>query len=154
VVAPSFWSTVRLTGITTQQWNGTTYAPVDSWSFTQTLPATGDGTAPTLWPSKIVHTGSDTTAGGSAVTLPEVSFTAKPPASRLDAVTDGLPALTRMRISSITTETGSVIGVNYTLTDPCSASAMLYRARKPHRLIKFIRSRPCISRVRILTTRI
>lgn len=123
VVAPSFWSTVRLTDITTQQWNGTKYAPVDSWSFTQTLPATGDGTAPTLWLSKIVHAGSDTTAGGSAVTLPEVSFTAKPLANRLDTVTDGLPALTRMRISSITTETGSVIGVNYTLTDPCSASA-------------------------------
>ena len=28
-----------------------------------------------------------------------------------------------MRISSVTTETGSVIGVNYTLTDPCSAPA-------------------------------
>ena len=66
VVAPSFWSTVRLTGIATQQWNGTEYAPVDSWAFTQTLPATGDGTAPTLWLSKIIHTGSDTTAGGSA----------------------------------------------------------------------------------------
>jgi hypothetical protein len=28
-----------------------------------------------------------------------------------------------MRISSVTTETGSVIGVNYTLTNACSASA-------------------------------
>ncbi|GLY86076.1 RHS repeat-associated core domain-containing protein [Actinoallomurus iriomotensis] len=123
VVAPSFWSTVRLTGITTQQWNGTKYAPVDSWAFTQTLPATGDGTSPTLWLSKISHTGADTTAGGSAVTLPDVSFTAKAMANRLDTVTDGLPALTRMRVSSVTTETGSVIKVDYTLTDPCSASA-------------------------------
>ena len=31
VTAPSFWSTVRLTGITTQLWNGTAYAPVESW---------------------------------------------------------------------------------------------------------------------------
>ncbi|MCO5974830.1 RHS repeat domain-containing protein [Actinoallomurus soli] len=123
VTGPSFWSTVRLTGIKTQQWNGTAYAPVDSWDFTQTLPATGDGTSPTLWLSKIVHTGSDTTAGGSAVTLPAVTFTAKEMANRLDTVTDGLPALTRMRISSITTETGAVIGVDYTLTNPCSVSA-------------------------------
>ncbi|GAA4617171.1 RHS repeat-associated core domain-containing protein [Actinoallomurus liliacearum] len=123
VTAPSFWSTVRLTGIKTQQWNGTTYVPVDSWEFTQTLPATGDGTSPTLWLSKIAHTGSDTTAGGSAVTLPTVTFTAKEMDNRLDRVTDGLPALTRMRINSITTETGAVTGVNYTLTNPCSATA-------------------------------
>ena len=123
VVAPSFWSTVRLTGITTQQWNGVKYAPVDSWTFTQTLPPTGDGTAPTLWLSKITHKGLDTTAGGTEVDLPDVSLTATPMANRLDTRTDGLPSLTRMRISSITTETGSVIGVDYVLTDPCSATA-------------------------------
>ncbi|MFC0038644.1 RHS repeat-associated core domain-containing protein [Actinomadura rayongensis] len=123
VVAPSFWSTVRLTGVKTQQWNGSAYAAVDSWSLTHTFPANGDGTSPTLWLSSITRTGSDTTAGGSAVTLPSVTFTAKALANRVDTVTDGLPPLTRMRISSITTETGSVIGVNYTLTDPCSASA-------------------------------
>lgn len=123
VTSPSYWSTVRLTGITTRQWHGSAYTPVDSWAFTQTLPATGDGTSPTLWLSKIVHTGSDTTAGGSAVALPEVTFTAKEMANRLDTVTDGLPALTRMRISSVTSETGAVTGVNYTLTDPCDAGA-------------------------------
>ncbi|WP_433236036.1 RHS repeat-associated core domain-containing protein [Actinomadura nitritigenes] len=123
VTSPSFWSTVRLTGIKTQQWNGTAYAPVDSWSFTQTLPATGDGTSPTLWLSSITHTGSDTAGSGSAVTSPAVTFTAKAMDNRLDTVTDGLAGLTRMRISSVTTETGSVIGVNYTQADPCSASA-------------------------------
>jgi RHS repeat-associated protein len=123
VTSPSYWSTVRLTGIRTQTWNGTAYAPVDSWAFTQTLPATGDGTSPTLWLSKIVHTGSDTTAGGGAVTLPPVTFTAKEMANRLDTATDGLPALTRMRISSVTSETGAVTGVGYTLTDPCDPAA-------------------------------
>ncbi|NUP43860.1 MAG: RHS repeat-associated core domain-containing protein, partial [Streptomyces sp.] len=121
--SPSYWSTVRLTSISTRQWNGSAYAPVDSWAFTQTLPPTGDGTSPTLWLSKIVRTGSDATAGGTAATLPPVTFTAKEMTNRLDTVTDGLPALTRMRISSVTTETGSVTGVNYTLTDPCAAGA-------------------------------
>ncbi|WP_263984054.1 RHS repeat-associated core domain-containing protein [Streptomyces sp. HPF1205] len=123
VTSPSYWSSVRLTGIRTQVWNGTAYAAVDSWAFTQTLPATGDGTSPTLWLSKIVHTGSDTTAGGAVVTLPPVTFTAKEMANRLDTVTDGLPALARMRISSVTSETGAVTGVNYTLTDPCDPGA-------------------------------
>lgn len=119
ITSPSIWSTVRLTGIKTQQWNGTAYVPADSWSFTQTIPATGDGTSPTLWLSAITHTGADSTAGGSAVTLPAVTFTAVALANRVDVST--LPPLTRMRISSITTETGSVIGVNYTLTNPCTA---------------------------------
>ena len=83
------------------------------------LPATGDGTSATLWLSKITHTGSDTTAGGSAVTLPSVSFTATMLQNRV-ATHDGLPILTRNSIGSITTETGEVIGVNYKQVNPCS----------------------------------
>lgn len=123
VTAPSHWSTVRLAGIATRQWNGSAYAPVDSWALTSTLPPTGDGTSPTLWLSAITHTGSDTTAGGPAVTLPSVDFTAVALANRVDVST--LPPLTRMRISSITTETGEQIGVNYTRTSPCTAPVTL-----------------------------
>ncbi|MCO6007030.1 polymorphic toxin type 43 domain-containing protein [Actinoallomurus purpureus] len=119
VVAPSHWSTVRLTGIKTQQWNGSAYSPVDSWALDETLPATGDGTSPTLWLSKITHTGSDTSAGGSAVTLPSVTFTPKDLQNRV-ATHDGLPILTRKRIESVTTETGEVIGVSYEQVDACS----------------------------------
>jgi RHS repeat-associated protein len=120
VTSPSFWSTVRLTSITTQQYNGTAYEPIDTYNFTQTIPSTSDGTAPTLWLSSISHVGSDTSAGGSAVTLPSVSFTPIMLANRAD-ITDGLPALDRYRIAQIETETGSVIGVTYELTNPCGS---------------------------------
>jgi RHS repeat-associated protein len=119
VTGPSFWSTVRLTGIKTQQWNGSAYAPADSWALDETLPATGDGTSPTLWLSSITRTGSDITAGGSAVTLPPVTFAATMLQNRV-ATHDGLPILTRNRIGSVTTETGEVIGVNYEQVAPCS----------------------------------
>ncbi|MGI8336253.1 RHS repeat-associated core domain-containing protein [Actinomadura scrupuli] len=116
---PAHWSSVRLTGIATQQWTGAAYAPVDSWAFTQTMPDPGDGTDPTLWLSWIVHTGADTTAGGSAVTLPRTSFASQKLPNRVDATTDGLGPLNRMRVQSVTTETGSVIGVNYIQANPC-----------------------------------
>lgn len=120
VSSPSYWSTVRLTEIRTQQWTGSAYAPVDSWRLNQTMPATGDGTSPTLWLASITHTGSDTTAGGSAVTLPSVTFTAIDLQNRV-ATHDGLPVMTRNRISSITTETGAVIGVGYEQVNACTA---------------------------------
>ncbi|MBS2966505.1 hypothetical protein KGA66_25925 [Actinocrinis puniceicyclus] len=121
VTGPSFWSTVRLAGISTEQWNGSAYATVDSYAFTQTMPAPGDGTAATLWLKTITHTGSDTSAGGAAVTLPALSFGGIQEANRVDTTTDGLPPLIRYRIGSITTETGSVITVNYGLVNPCTA---------------------------------
>ncbi len=125
VTGPSMWSTVRLTGISTEQYNGSGYTTVDSYSFTQTMPAPGDGTAATLWLSSITRTGSDTTAGGSAVSLPPVTFTGVQEANRVDTTTDGLPALERYRINTITTETGSLITVNYALVNPCTAPVTL-----------------------------
>ena len=122
---PSFFSTVRLTGITAEQYStaSSSYVTVDSYTLTETLPATGDGTSPTLWLSKITHTGSDTTAGGSSspVTLPPVSFAGIDMQNRVDTVTDGLPPLYRYRIKTITTETGSVISPVYTQPNPCTA---------------------------------
>jgi RHS repeat-associated protein len=125
VTGPSFFSTVRLTGITAEQYNGSGYNTVDSYTFTQTMPATGDDTSPTLWLSSIGHTGEDTSAGGSAVTLPNVTFTGVQEANRVDTTTDGLPPLYRWRIKTITTETGAVISVNYELVNPCTAPVTL-----------------------------
>jgi RHS repeat-associated protein len=126
VSGPSFWSTVRLTGITTEQYNGSGYTPVDGYTFTQIVPSqpTGDTTNPTLWLSSITRTGSDTSAGGSAVPLNPVSFTPIQLTNRAD-ITGGLPPLSRNRISKITTETGSVIGVGYELVNPCTAPITL-----------------------------
>ena len=125
VTGPSFFSTVRLTGITTEQYNGSGYNTVDAYTFTQTMPATGDDTSPTLWLSSIGHKGEDTTAGGSVAPLPDVTFTGVQKANRVDTTTDGLPALYRWRINTVTTETGAEISVNYELTNPCTAPVTL-----------------------------
>ena len=117
VTGPTFWSTVRLKSITTQQWNGSAYAPADSWALAQHFPSTNDGTSPALWLDSITRTGSDTTAGGSSVTLPKVSFGGAEMGNRVNPA--NYPALDRFRVSSVTTETGSVISVDYELANSC-----------------------------------
>ncbi|MBW8484423.1 RNase A-like domain-containing protein [Actinomadura parmotrematis] len=129
VSAPTHWSTVRLTGIATQQWDGSAYAPVDSWTFTQTMPDPNDGADPTLWLSSISRKGADTAGGGSAVTLPDVTFEPQTLPNRVDAGTDGNGPLNRMRLLSITTETGSVIGVNYFQANPCPTPSSIDPAK-------------------------
>ncbi|MFG1843979.1 RHS repeat-associated core domain-containing protein [Micromonospora carbonacea] len=122
--SPSFFSTVRLTSIETQQYDTatSTYQKVDSYALAHTMPATGDGTSPTLWLSSITRTGHDTASGGSTapVALPSVSFSGIKLANRVD-VTGGLPSFYRQRISAITTETGSVVSPSYELPLPCTA---------------------------------
>ncbi len=123
--SPSFFSTVRLASITTQQYSTTDsqYHPVNTYTLTQTLPSNNDQTSPTLWLASITQTGSHLNADGStsAITLPPVTFTSVALANRVDTVTDGLPALYRYRIASVVTETGSVIGVTYGQPNPCTA---------------------------------
>jgi RHS repeat-associated protein len=120
----TFWSTVRLSGITTSQWNGSAYATVDSWTFQQAMPPTGDGTSPTLFLSSISHAGDDTSAGGPDASLPAVTFGVSATGTLDNRVnpTDSLPAITRQRITTITTETGSVITVSYELASPCTSA--------------------------------
>ncbi|SCG51250.1 RHS repeat-associated core domain-containing protein [Micromonospora siamensis] len=121
---PSFFSTVRLTSIEAQQYNTATsqYEKVDSYALAHTMPATGDGTSPTLWLSSVTRTGHDTSAGGSTapIALPSVSFTGIKLANRVDT-TGGLPNFYRQRIATITTETGSVISPSYELPNACTA---------------------------------
>jgi hypothetical protein len=123
--APSFFSTVRLTTVESRQWSTATsgYVAVDTYALTQTMPATGDGTSPTLWLSQVVRTADDLSGGGStgSVTLPPVSFGAVQLPNRVDTVTDGLPAYYKYRLSSITSESGSLVGVQYGQPSPCSA---------------------------------
>ncbi|TML27444.1 MAG: RHS repeat protein [Actinobacteria bacterium] len=122
---PSFFSTVRLASISAQQYSvaSSSYLTVDSYALSQSFPATGDGTSPTLWLDSVTRTGSGTTGGGSTtpVTLPAVTFGKVQLQNRVDSVTDGLPPFYRYRIASIATETGSVISPTYTLVNPCTA---------------------------------
>lgn len=126
--SPSFFSTVRLTSITTQQYSisAAQYVTVDSYALTQTMPPTEDGTSPTLWLSSIQRTGHDTSAGGSGtLTLPTVSFGSVRLPNRTDAVDNGLPVLNRHRIESITSESGAVTTASYELPLPCSRPVTL-----------------------------
>ncbi|SCG71554.1 RHS repeat-associated core domain-containing protein [Micromonospora halophytica] len=122
--SPSFFSTVRLTSIQTQQYDTATtpYKPVDTYALSHTLPPTGDGTSPTLWLDSITRTGHDTTSGGSidAISMPSVSFSGIKLPNRVD-VTGGFPSFYRQRIFAITTETGSVISPTFELPQPCVA---------------------------------
>jgi RHS repeat-associated protein len=124
---PSYFSTVRLAGIASQQYSGSAYTTLDSYALSYSMPQTGDGTAPTLWLDQIVHSASAYSANGGTgtpITMPPVVFTATPPmANRLDTQTDGLPAYYKYRLGKITTETGSNITVSYYLPKACSASA-------------------------------
>lgn len=122
--APSYFSTVRLTSIATQQYStaSSKYLPVDTYNLVESTPATGDGTSPTLWLNSITHTGNDSTAGGSTsdVPLPPVTFKGTDLPNRVDNT--NFPSLYRWRLTSITTEMGEVIGITYDTPDACTAA--------------------------------
>jgi len=121
---PTFWSTVRLTSITTEQYSASAaaYEDVDTYTLSQTEPATGDGTSPTLWLASITRTGDDTSAGGSSsdIALPAVEFSGTDLQNRVN--TTNFPGLYRYRLTSITNETGGVTGITYGTPDACTDS--------------------------------
>lgn len=111
--SPTFWSTKRLTKITTSVLSGTALKPVDSWTLGQSFPATGDGTSPALWLKSITRTGHG--AGGTAA-MPQVTFSGLQMDNRVDGV-EGLPPFSRYRVHAIDTETGGRIGITYSPRD-------------------------------------
>ncbi|ADB31374.1 YD repeat protein [Kribbella flavida DSM 17836] len=119
-VSPTFWSAKRLASVTTQVSTGSGgYADVERWNFAHRYLAPGDGTAAGLWLDSIGHsglvTGTDVTA--SPVSLPAVKFTPTLLPNRVDTPTDGMPALYKPRITSVTTESGGEITVAYAAPD-------------------------------------
>ncbi|WP_456242710.1 RHS repeat-associated core domain-containing protein [Actinopolyspora lacussalsi] len=110
--APTFWSTKRLSKITTQVRGDSGFTAVDSWSLRHEFPDPGDGEQPALWLDGITHTGH---VGGSAA-LPEVEFEGVPKPNRVYAE-DGHAALIRYRISAIVSEAGGVLSVKYAEPD-------------------------------------
>ncbi|WP_280665650.1 MULTISPECIES: polymorphic toxin-type HINT domain-containing protein [unclassified Kitasatospora] len=110
--SPSFFTTKRLTSISTQVLVGSSYSspPVDSWALSQSLRDPGDGTKASLWLDSVVRTGA---TGGTAVSLPAVTFTPVELANRVDGLVPAAPQFNRPRIQQITTETGGQINVIY-----------------------------------------
>ncbi|MEZ0090137.1 polymorphic toxin-type HINT domain-containing protein [Streptacidiphilus sp. EB129] len=124
---PAFFSTVRLTAIATEQWNGSAYNTVDSWALGQSIPTTGTYNTSTVRLDSITRSGNDTTAGGSAVPLPQVTFGYQMTANRVNFTTgtgSGLGPLNRYRLNAITTEAGSVISVVYELVNACTPTSI------------------------------
>ncbi|MFB7677595.1 RHS repeat-associated core domain-containing protein [Kitasatospora purpeofusca] len=107
---PSFFSTKRLTTITTSVLSGPARTTVDTWDLDQSFYDPGDGTAKTLWLGSVTRTGSN---GRPAQSLPAVTFSAIGLANRVDGLVPAAPMFVRPRISRIDTETGGRINVNY-----------------------------------------
>ncbi|MFF3844233.1 polymorphic toxin-type HINT domain-containing protein [Streptomyces sp. NPDC002328] len=114
--SPTFWTTKRLTKISTSVLVGAALKPVDSWTLDQSYPPTGDATSPALWLESIARTGHG--AGGTA-DMPKVTFAGTQLDNRVDGV-EGLPPFSRYRVHAIDTETGGRIGVTYSAKD-CQA---------------------------------
>ncbi|MEH0931387.1 RHS repeat-associated core domain-containing protein [Micromonospora sp. CPCC 205558] len=118
--APTFWTTRRLTKVTTQVRNGTTsYANVDSWSLRQEFINAGTGESTPMWLRGITRTGHVTTADGAAVSHPEITFDtgSLPLPNRVDGPSDQRSDLNRWRIKTVHTETGGDIIVTYSGPD-------------------------------------
>ncbi|MBB6567807.1 RHS repeat-associated core domain-containing protein [Kribbella sandramycini] len=119
--SPTFWTTKKLSKITTSVRRGAGYTPVDSWQLTQSFPDPGDGYKASLWLKSIEHTGH---VGGTA-TLPAVTFEGTKFPNRVERM-DGVGPLNRYRITAVVSEAGGVVAVTYAEPD-CTASSLPYK---------------------------
>ncbi|MGW2304468.1 polymorphic toxin-type HINT domain-containing protein [Streptomyces sp. NPDC001809] len=118
--SPSFWSSMRLTDISTQVLTGGAYTNVDSWRLTQTFPPSGDGISTPMWLQGVKRSATD---GAATADVPMITFVPVQKPNRVDKLRDGLAAFIRMRMSQIITESGGTIGVDYYDPD-CTATAL------------------------------
>ena len=118
VYMPSFWTTRRLTTITTSVHDALSgkFRDVEQWTLSHSFPDPGDSTRAGLWLDKVGHAGL---VGTTATKLPDVTFTGKNLPNRVDAV-DNAPAMNWRRLTDINSETGAIIHVDYLDTD-CKA---------------------------------
>jgi RHS repeat-associated protein len=107
--APTFWTTRKLTTITTWYNAGGGPVKVDAYALNQTLPGLGFGDRE-LRLDSIVHTGFG--PNGHSITMPPVSFTSHLMDNRVLGHKD-LPAMAHWRLTNIATDTGSYINVSY-----------------------------------------
>ncbi len=112
--SPSFWTTKRLTSVTSYALATGELRKVDSWKLDHSFPSTGDGSAPALWLKSITRTGH---TGDTDITLPAVTFRGQQLPNRVEGVLDPIPPLNRYRVYAVDTETGGTIGVTYSAAD-------------------------------------
>jgi RHS repeat-associated protein len=118
-VGQTFFTTKRLIGITSQiRKDATQYDDVDHWSFTHQFHDNGDDSK-ALWLHKIQHEGRD----GTAVKMPAIELFGEQLVNRVDAVGDNIAPFHRYRLSTVLSETGSQLDVNYAATN-CTKDAL------------------------------
>jgi RHS repeat-associated protein len=118
-VGQSFWTTKRLTGITTQmRKSATEYQDVDAWTFTHLFTDNGDDSK-TLWLTKINHEGRV----GTTAKLPTLDLFGDQFANRVDAVGDNIAPFNRYRLVTVLSETGAQLEINYAPTE-CTKDAL------------------------------
>jgi hypothetical protein len=118
VLSPAFFSRKRLTKIQTQTYQAAAYSTVDAWTLGQSFPDPGDATSKALWLSSISHSGTV----GTAVTLPDVTFTGVQRQNRVDGL-DSDPPFIRWRVAGVATEAGARVSVNYSGAD-CTPTSL------------------------------
>ncbi|MGC0385604.1 polymorphic toxin-type HINT domain-containing protein [Streptomyces sp. SAI-129] len=107
--SPTFWTTKRLTKISTSVLSGTALKPVDTFTLVHSFPSTGDGTSPALWLNSIARSGH---GAGSSADMPKVTFLGTQMDNRVDGV-EGLPPFSRYRVYAVDNETGGRTAVTY-----------------------------------------
>ncbi|WP_326819566.1 RHS repeat-associated core domain-containing protein [Streptosporangium sp. NBC_01756] len=118
-LAPTFFTRKRLAKVTTQVVNTDTakcaakpYCAVDSWTLTQSFPASGDGLSPSLWLASLQQSG----LVGGTITLPKITFTGVQLPNRVDT-DEGRAPLVKWRVQTVNNETGGELRVNYAPAD-------------------------------------
>lgn len=127
VRSPAFFSTKRLTTVVTKVNVGGTLTAKDTVALTQTWRDPGDGTGRILWLDAIRRTANGPSSSTSDdVVFDPIRFTGSDPMPGrvADTDVDGLPVMNRIRVASITTETGATISIEYT---PTECTAALYK---------------------------
>lgn len=117
-LSPTFWTRKRLTGITTEVLNGTTYSTVDSYKLTHRW-GQADIDYQLLLDS-LQHTGHTT---ATPVTLPPTTFAYTQLENRLDRIGDGYAPFVKARLSSVSDEQGGEVDVTYS-APACDAAAL------------------------------
>ncbi len=117
--SPTFWSTKRLSTVTTQVRGGDGYQNVDRWTLQHEFPKTDDVYQAALWLKSIQHTG----LVGGEISLPEVSFEGTMKPNRVDTPT-GIGPLNRYRVTGVISEAGGVTQVKYANPDCVPGTSM------------------------------
>ncbi|NUT31571.1 MAG: RHS repeat-associated core domain-containing protein [Hamadaea sp.] len=116
--SPVFFSTKRLTTVTTYVASGTGFRKVDSWALTHRFKDYGDDEQVVLWLAAVRQTGHV----GGTLSTPPVEFGGTFYENRVN-LGEAWPAIWRPRLTSIKNETGGVTTINYSEPD-CGPGAV------------------------------